>query len=306
MSIFGFMPILLMISWFLTPILWAQFILAAGRRWAGLHRAWIDVDGCRWHYLHGGCGPVLVALHGLGADGDNWLRIAPNLTRRFRVIAPDLPGFGRSVGEQELNFDIDSQTQRLNQFLEALGVSPHIMIGNSMGGWIAASYAARFPGDLAALWLLAPLGVKDSRQSPMLESIASGRHSPFQVKNLTQFRERVLSPMYGQQPWFPYPMQVYYARKAQKLSKAAPSMFRQIRNDSEPLELIAKNIEIPVLLQWGVKDQAVDVSGVEAMKNALAEITIQVQEQTGHIPMLETPSSSLRFFTDFCARHDLI
>lgn len=306
MGLLGLTLMLIVISWFLVPLLWARLLLMAGRHRAGLSPAWIDVDGCRWHYLHGGSGPVLVALHGFGADGDNWLRVAPALTQYFRLIAPDLPGFGQSVPGANLDFDIDSQVQRLHKFLRSIEASPYVIAGNSMGGWIAAAYAARYPGELNALWLLAPLGVHDSRESPMLQSINLNKNSPFQVANLAQFRKRVLNPMFGKQPWFPYPLQIYFSRNAQRLSSAAPSMFKQVLHQSPPLESISENINIPVLLQWGKKDQVVDVSGVNTLQSVIPEITVQLQDRTGHLPMLEAPDASVRFFTDFCKQHNLI
>ena len=306
MGILGLALVLVVASWFLVPLLWARGLLAAGRRWAGLEQATVEVDDCRWRYLQGGSGPVLVVLHGFGADGDNWLRVAPALTRHFRVIAPDLPGFGQSVSTGTLEFDIDSQVKRLHAFLKAIGVTPYIMAGNSMGGWITAAYADRYPGQLRALWLLAPLGLHDARQTSMLESIALNRDSPLQVENLAQFRERVLEPMFGQLPWLPYPLLVHYAIKARKFSKAAPAMFRQVSSKSEALESLAGRIEIPVLLQWGAKDRAVDVFGVDVLRKTVPEITVRVQDQAGHLPMLETPAASAKFFTDFCTRHGLI
>jgi pimeloyl-ACP methyl ester carboxylesterase len=304
MSLVGLTLVLLIASWFLAPLTWAKILLAAGRRWGRLRPAWIEINGCRWHYLHGGEGPVLITLHGFGADGDNWLRVAPALTKNFRVIAPDLPGFGRSSGE-DLKFDIDSQVERLHALVEALGVSPVVMAGNSMGGWISAAYGARFPGEIKALWLLAPLGVKESKTSPMLKSISRGEKGPFHVGSIAQFRKRVLKEMFEKLPWFPFPLQVYYTEEAIKLSRKAPGMFRQVVNSPEALESIAQKISIPVLFQWGDRDRAVDVSGAAPLERALKSSTVKIQTGTGHIPMLETPSASIGFFNEFRRQHNL-
>ena len=159
MSFLVFTALLLAISWFLAPLFWSRLILAIGRRFAGLSSARLETGHGQWHYLHGGQGPVLIAVHGFGGDADNWLRISPALTRQFRVIVPDLPGFGqssgqsteRSTGNEPLAFDIESQVERLHAFVQALGVSPVVLVGNSMGGWISAAYAARYPGEIKGL-----------------------------------------------------------------------------------------------------------------------------------------------------------
>jgi pimeloyl-ACP methyl ester carboxylesterase len=302
---FGVLVLLVVISWFVLPIAWARGLLIAARLWGRLRPAWIEVEGCRWFYLRGGSGPVMLALHGFGADADNWLRVAPYLTRHFHVIAPDLPGFGRSTADDDAEFDINSQVDRLHAFLEAIGALPKVLAGSSMGGWIAAAYTDRYPGQVKGLWLLAPLGVHDCSQSSMMESIQQNRDSPFQIGKLSQFRQRVLEPMFGRVPWSPRPLQIYYAKRAQKLCTAAPLMFRQVRGESEALESIGTRIDIPVLLQWGAQDNAVDVSGVEPLKKSVPALTIQIQEGVGHLPMLETPAASIRYFAEFCARHNL-
>jgi len=305
MSFLVFTALLIAISWFLAPLFWASSMLALGRRIAGLSSAWLETRYGQWHYLHGGKGPLLIAIHGFGGDADNWLRIAPALTRKFRVIAPDLPGFGRSTKGEHLAFDIDSQVERLHGFVQALGVSPVVLVGNSMGGWISAAYAARYPGEIRGLWLLAPLGVKDSEKSSLQLSIDRNEQSPFQTAGLKQFRQQILIPMFGRLPWIPYPLQVFYAKEAEKLASNANSRFDQVRHESKALESIASLIQVPVLLQWGTRDNAVDVSGVTALKNSIADLAVEIQDEVGHLPMLETPAESVRFFMEFCARNKL-
>ncbi len=298
--------LLIVISWFVAPLFWAQRLLTAGRFAAGLKSALVDVDGRRWHYLEGGTGPVLIALHGFGGDADNWLRIARGLGKRFHVIAPDLPGFGSSDAGNDLAFDIDSQVTRLDAFVHTLGVRPKVVVGSSMGGWIATAYAARYPGQLRALWLLAPLGVHNSQASRTLEAIDLGQESPIHIANPQEFKQRVVVPMFGRLPWIPYPLLMFYAKKAIEQSEIGDRMFMQVLKDSTPLESIAATIKIPVLLQWGAMDRVVDVSGVAALEPVIQELTVQVQSKVGHLPMLETPGESLGFFREFCAQHKLL
>jgi len=306
MSILIFCTLLLVLSWFLVPMAWARLILAGGRKSAGLRSAFVESEHGKWHYLEGGKGPVLIAIHGFGGDADNWLRIARPLTRKFRVIAPDLPGFGRSSDNGRLSFDIDSQVQRLRTFLEALDINPVVLLGSSMGGWISAAYAARYPGDLRGLWLMAPLGVEDCIKGGFQHAIDENIQSPFEAKGLKQFRQRILIPMFGKLPWTPYPLQINYTRAAEKLSHDAANRFNEIRNESEALESIASRLTMPVLLQWGTMDRAVDVSGAAVLEKALANPTVEIQDHVGHLPMLETPAGSLELFWRFCERQRIL
>jgi pimeloyl-ACP methyl ester carboxylesterase len=293
------------ISWFVVPSSWARLLLAIGRLLAGLRSRTIEVDGQHWHYLEGGQGPALVALHGFGADADHWLRVAPLLRKRFHIVAPDLIGFGTSSPGERLPFDIASQAQRLGRLLDAIGIDRCILAGNSMGGWIATRFAADHPERVAALWLLAPLGVKNCQKGELLDAIDQGRESPMTINSLRDFDRRVYRPMFARAPWLPYPLRIYYGRDALRRRSAAVRMFGEVRDSAEPLEDTAARIAAPVLLPWGDLDRAVHVSGAAALASVVPGIEVQRQPGIGHLPMLEAAGVSARGFLDFAGRHAL-
>lgn len=295
-------------SWFALPIPWARLIIRLGRKYAGLQSKTVQIDGLQWHYLEGGSGPVLLLLHGFGGDADNWLKIAPYLVKRFRVIAPDLPGFGDTDRPQDNEFNIETQLRRLQSFLDQVEVAPEIVGGNSMGGWLATAYTSVHQETLSGLWLLAPLGVRAAKNSPMLEAIDKNVDNPLQIMDVHAFTNRVLEPMFGRLPWVPYPLRIYYGKQAVRRSTTAAGDFKRVLSSTASLENLAPLIRIPVLLQWGNKDFAVDVSGAGILKNRFQDVTVQVQPNVGHLPMLETPRASHRFFTAFysqCVDHAL-
>ncbi|NIP17297.1 MAG: alpha/beta fold hydrolase [Xanthomonadales bacterium] len=292
----------LIASWFLAPVAWARGLLALARSLTGMRSRSIDVDGVRWHYLEGGRGPVLVAVHGFGADADHWLHIALGLRRRYRIIAPDLPGFGTSATGEGLAFDIASQAARLEAFLDRLGVNEPLLLGSSMGGWIVTQYAATRPERARALWLMAPLGATGCRESPLLTAIDTGRDSPVRLASRADFERNVVTPMFYRRPWIPYPFRVFYGRLAVQRCAEAERIFKQVRGDSTPLEELARRVSAPVLLQWGEEDEAVDVSCAGPLREAFANIEVHVHPRTGHLPMLEIPVESLRVFGHFEGR----
>ena len=99
-KIFIIVPFLILLGlagvYFLFPGTVFNLLLKAERSVAGLKQHRIDVKGQHFAYLEGGTGDVVVLLHGFGANKDNWTRMARYLTPHFRVIAPDLTGFGES------------------------------------------------------------------------------------------------------------------------------------------------------------------------------------------------------------------
>jgi len=126
-------------------------------RWrSDLERKEIAVaDGTRFVYLEGGSGEPLVLVHGFGADKDNFTRVARWLTPHYRVIVPDLVGFGESAHLPEADYHYAAQAARVHAFVQALGLGRVHLGGNSMGGGIAMSYAAQHPQEVASLWLIA-------------------------------------------------------------------------------------------------------------------------------------------------------
>ena len=111
-------------------------------------------------YLEGGDvnGDPLLLVHGLGANKDNFLRVAKQLGG-YHLIIPDLLGFGESSKPLQADYQLDAQAQRLHELLQAKGMAANIHVGgNSMGGAISVAYAAMYPDSVSSLWLLDSAG----------------------------------------------------------------------------------------------------------------------------------------------------
>jgi len=106
-----------------------------------------------------GLGPSLVFLHGSWEDGSQWLRTIEHLSPDFQCFAPDLLGFGESE-RPNVHYSIDLEVECLAQYLDTLNLRQVYLIGDSLGGWVAASYAIKYPDRVQGLVLLAPEGVK--------------------------------------------------------------------------------------------------------------------------------------------------
>lgn len=98
-----------------------------------------------------GAGPVLLLLHGLGGSHDDWRRQVPEFARQYRVIAPDLRGFGDS--ERREPFTVQQHARDVAALLDALGIDRAHVVGLSMGGAVAMELALAEPGRVAGLVL---------------------------------------------------------------------------------------------------------------------------------------------------------
>lgn len=110
-----------------------------------------------WHEV--GQGPNLVFLHGSWQDSSQWLGTIEHLSPYYQCFAPDLLGFGDSQ-RPNVHYSIDLEVECLAQYLDTLNLQQVYLVGHSLGGWVAASYAIKYPDRVQGLVLLAPEGVK--------------------------------------------------------------------------------------------------------------------------------------------------
>ena len=111
------------------------------------------VEGVELHYLTGGQGPTVLLLHGYAETSRMWRPIIPVLAKKFRVIAPDLPGIGDS-GIPADGLDMRSAAIRIHALVRSLGVEKARVVGHDIGLMVAYAYAAQFPAETERLVLM--------------------------------------------------------------------------------------------------------------------------------------------------------
>jgi pimeloyl-ACP methyl ester carboxylesterase len=128
----------------------------AAAEWAVSRR--VRAAGIDVRYREAGSGPTVVLVHGLGCSADYWWRNgAPLAAAGLRVLAPDLPGFGRTEGPWR-GLNVDEQARALDAWAGAMGLGPAVYVGHSLSCQAVVDLAADYPGRAAALVLAAPTG----------------------------------------------------------------------------------------------------------------------------------------------------
>ncbi len=112
--------------------------------------AFIQVDDLQVHYRDEGAGPVLVLLHGLGGSINDWEFQIPVFAEHYRVIAPDLRGFGDTARGRRSS-SVPRFAADIHGFLQVLGISDCLLIGHSMGGAVALQYTLEHPASVHRL-----------------------------------------------------------------------------------------------------------------------------------------------------------
>ncbi|MEL6367327.1 MAG: alpha/beta fold hydrolase, partial [Pseudomonadota bacterium] len=130
-----------------SPSAATHLLMGMIRRLVRLKSKELIADGLTWRYLEKGESnhDVVLLVHGFGADKDTWLAYVPHLGSHYRVICPDLPGFGDATDEVVSDFTPKQQAERLLAFMCALGIESAHVVGSSMGGFIAAWMAMLAP-----------------------------------------------------------------------------------------------------------------------------------------------------------------
>jgi pimeloyl-ACP methyl ester carboxylesterase len=270
---------------------------AMERSHAGLTRKALTLpDGTRFVYLEGGNGAPLVLVHGFGADKDNFTRIARYLTPHYRVIIPDLVGFGESSHLSDVDYHYAAQAQRLHAFTQALGLSRLDIGGNSMGGGIAMSFAAQHPQEVASLWLIDCAGIAEAPPSELATTIASTGNNPLMITQESDYPAFIKFVM-SDPPYIPGSVMNVLARERIANQALERQVFQQIATDS--VSAAVKGLATPTLIVWGAEDRALSVGAVPILKALLPNAQAIVMPHVGHAPMLERPELTAADYVHF-------
>jgi abhydrolase domain-containing protein 6 len=285
----------------------AKLGMNAERSVSGLGYKTVVIGDETWHYLEGGPkdAEVVLLLHGFGGDKDNWTRFSKSLTGGYRVIAPDLPGFGESTRHPDWDYSLPPQRSRVNGFVQALGLEQFHVVGHSMGGHLAALYTYKYPEQVLSMALFNNAGVDAPDENDMQRALAKG-DNPLVVESLEDFDGLLAFASY-KQPFIPWPVKGVLAQQALDHAEFNRSIFESLKsNRSSNLEPILADIEAPVLILWGEYDRIVDVSSVNVMRPLLPRTEVVIMNDTGHLPMLERPAETATHYLGFVENYLLV
>lgn len=266
------------------------------------------IGGVRWSWIEAGPddGEPLVLLHGFAGCKDNWILIAPLLALRYRVICPDLPGFGESGLVTGADYSIGEQADRVVRFIDALDLGPCHLGGNSMGGFIALAIALDAPDVVASLMLLNNAGVDGAQLTPAQQALKAG-HDLFAVRNADDV-DILMSMLFHKPPYLPWLARRAIASQLAMRQELEQLILGQILIDAveRPLNKRLGEVAVPVLIIWGRGDNLLHVSAADAQHQGIAGAELVILEDAGHVPMIERPRRTAREMLSFVARQGLV
>src|SRR5690606_31289806 len=209
---------------------------------------------------------------------------------RYRVVLPDLPGWGDSERSADTDYGFAAQAARVAAFIDHIG-GPVVLVGHSMGGGIAALAAARYPGRVSALVLLDAAGVEFAENAFGLEVLDGG--NPFAVADGASL-ERYLGTVFHDvraRPPLPWPGSWAYIAWRRREAAFEQAVLERIgRSDERFLPWQeAGDIRQPTLLVWGAHDRVIDPGAMELYAQRIPHARRHLLTESGHMTLMEQP-----------------
>lgn len=240
------------------------------------------VFGQKIQYVDVGSGPVVVLLHGLGGNSLNWAFNFAALSQKFRVIAPDQIGFGRS-DKPLINYRVQTYADFLDKFLEGLNVERASLVGNSMGGWVAALYALKYPKRVERLVLVDAAGFAPPKEFDL--STLSG------LNPSTREQTRYLMNLVFFNPAFKSEANVdltLAARISAGDGYTIQSLVESIYRNEDMLDGKLAGVKAPTLIIWGREDGLTPLAREgEKYRKEMPSAQFVVFDSCGHVPQVE-------------------
>lgn len=261
----------------------------------------VAIDGGILSYNRAGSGPYILLLHGLFAQKEQWNAVLCLLaTAGYAAIAPDLPGYGKSVDFPLVDYKLEHQAALLHQFMDVLGIAAFDLAGSSMGGAIAALYVREHPQQTRTLAFIgSPLGVND--WSPQVKEAIYQGVNPFIPLDNAQF-DLEMSLLFVNPPPIPEPVKEAAVKDYVERNRHYQQVW-DIVNLYDTVLYDRLKIRVPTLILWGQDDKIFAVEGAERLRNRIPRSKLVKLPKAGHLPLLENAEETAVIYIDFLKAH---
>lgn len=265
-----------------------------------------EYQNTRCHYTDEGTGDPVVMIHGLGDSFRIFDEFAAELSKEYRVVRLDLPGFGISDVPSKKQVDgelIDFYASCLSALIDDLELDKFHLIGNSLGGWVSWHWAANHSNQLKSLTLLASAGfeldrVKKNITKGVLEHIPAFMLKRGMPKSVARFNLKAC--IYHDD----LIKEEYVQNNYRMINKRGTLqfMFALLESSAMPVPSRMEAIACPSLVVWGNKDRIVPVSHAALFDSHLAKSEVLIYDKCGHYPQIERKDDLLKDWKTFIAR----
>lgn len=252
---------------------------------------WVDVPGITrepigTHYLEAGTGEPVVLLHGSGPGVSawaNWQHTVPGLAREFRVLAPDIVGYGATARPDDVVYSLTTWTDHIIGFLDQLGLEKVSLVGNSLGGRMSLDVAERYPDRVGRMVLMGSPGV-GMTITDGLRALRAYEPSPENMRSLLLDYFAVDKSIITDEL-----VRIRYEASVESWDAYRAMFFdpRHKGNDLGITEEQVRSLNTPALLVHGREDKVVPPEVSWNMVNLLPDADLHVFARCGHWTQIE-------------------
>lgn len=275
------------------------------------HQHWTIINDSSVNVIELGEGPALLFVHGLSGSWSNWLEQLPVFAASHRVIALDLPGFGHSPLPAE-PISISGYARTLDALLDELEVGAAAVVGNSMGGFVAAELAINFPQRVERVVLVSAAGLSTYNHPRATRALPRLRRAEYVLAAYAGWAA-AHSDAVARRPGLRNATLGLVARHPSRLPAALAAEL--IRGAGKPGFIQALQalldydfrhrlgeIACPALIIWGDSDRVITVRDADLFAELIPGSRKVVYEDTGHVAMLERPAEFNSLLAEFLAQ----
>jgi pimeloyl-ACP methyl ester carboxylesterase len=271
-----------------------------------LHQTEIDGAAVNYVDIGSGEGSPVIFVHGLAGQWQNWLENIPRIAQERRVIAPDLPGHGVSEAPRE-KISISGCGRIVHALAERLGIERAMVVGNSMGGFVASEVAIQFPDFVERLVLVSAAGISSAsvsrapvmtlgRVGRAIVSVTAARHRQLASRPVTRHFAMALVARH------PSRLKGDFVWEGFMKGAGRPGFDDALRANLEyDFRDRLPEIKSPTLIVWGEEDAIISVRDADEYERLIDDSRKVVMEDTGHIPQAERPTAFNELLLDFIA-----
>jgi len=249
----------------------------------------VEIYGQKIHYLEAGSsGPTVILLHGLGGDTTNWAMTIPALASKYHVYVPDQIGFGQS-DKPVMNYRVATLVEFLDQFYKKLGIEKATLVGNSLGGWIAASFSIAHPEKVEKLVLLSAAGYTPKRWGG--PELTKELYSVLNASTTADLKRTMSAVFYNKALITDQAVEAFFTNKLKKGdSQTINAFIESVLRGEDFIDEKVKTIKAPTLIVWGREDGLTPLGIGEAFAQDISGAQKVIIEKCGHVAQIEKPA----------------
>jgi pimeloyl-ACP methyl ester carboxylesterase len=268
----------------------------------------LELHGDRVAYRDAGDGEVLLLIHGMAGSSETWRSVMPALSKKFRVVAPDLLGHGQSAKPRG-DYSLGAFAVWLRDFLDELGIGPASVVGHSLGGGVAMQFVYQHPDYCNRLILISSGGLGPDVGTILRLLSAPGAELVLPiiaVPPVLTAGNKLRSWLTGAGIRSPRGAELWSAYSSLSDRQARQSFLRTLRSVVDyrgqavsALNRLQLRAEVPVMAIWGDADSIIPVDHAHAAHAARTDSRLEVLEGVGHFPHVEAPAAVAELIEDF-------